>query len=223
MLKSIVLVACFSFALVTHAQTFTINTINGLPFQDNGTVDFSKLSTLTGTTDVGMGHVDMSLYDSTGKLVSSNFVSYNLFSPGSVSISHANCFICIGALRNLKTGSTYRIDIVTTDMSKMNMLTFSSPTTTASHLVINGIPGAVINTSTNDCTLNWLEDRYSTYLSPTRQTTQAASSYSYRYYSGSNTYIAVSSADSHLYFMSTATGLVDLGLASTFAGQAGCH
>lgn len=76
--------------------------------------------------------------------------------------------------------------------------------------------------SVNDCLFNWLEDKYPVYISPSRQTSQTSSPYFYRYYPATGSYAGVSSTDSHLYYLSKSTGLVDLGLAATWTAQAGC-
>ena len=77
-------------------------------------------------------------------------------------------------------------------------------------------------TNANDCLLNWMEDRYSGFFNPSRSSSRTQAPYVYRYYSATGAYLGVSSSDSHLYFYSLLTGLVDLGTASTWSRQAGC-
>lgn len=76
--------------------------------------------------------------------------------------------------------------------------------------------------SVNDCLFNWGEDNYSSILFPSRPVSHTTSPYYYRYYTATNSYLGVSSEDSHLYYMSISTGLVDLGLAAIWSAQAGC-
>ncbi len=81
---------------------------------------------------------------------------------------------------------------------------------------------ATATQSVNDCLFNWLENKYPAYISPSRQTSQTASPYFYRYYPATDSYAGVSSTDNHLYYLSKSTGLVDLGLAATWTAQAAC-
>lgn len=79
--------------------------------------------------------------------------------------------------------------------------------------------------STSECILGWLEKNYPTYLSPAGASTQSQSPYSYRYYSGSKAYLALSTTDNHLYYLGTATGnsLLDLGAVTSWKGTTGCN
>ena len=76
-----------------------------------------------------------------------------------------------------------------------------------------------------DCLFNWGEANYPTLLPPPRPASQTASPYTYRYYAAANTYLGISSADQHLYYLaaSTSSGLLDLGLATTWMKTAGCQ
>lgn len=82
---------------------------------------------------------------------------------------------------------------------------------------------AAVALPANDCLFNWLEDNYPAYVSPNRPASLTSSPFYFRYYTGTNSYIGVSSADAHLYYSSASAGLLDLGLAATWSMQAGCR
>lgn len=82
----------------------------------------------------------------------------------------------------------------------------------------NGTGTAV---SATDCLLNWAERTVPTLLTPP-STSLTASPYTYRFYSGTLSYLGVSSVDSHVYYASNGQ-VVDLGQQSTWLAQAGCQ
>lgn len=87
--------------------------------------------------------------------------------------------------------------------------------------VISGLTEPIV-LSTNDCTFDWLEDHYPSVVAPSRPASQSVDPFAIRYYRDTANYLGVSSADSHLYYQSKSTGLVDLGAIATWAAQAGC-
>lgn len=74
----------------------------------------------------------------------------------------------------------------------------------------------------SDCLFNWLELTYPSYIAPARQPSQTSGPYYYRYYPTTKSYAGISAADNHLYYLSTPTGMMDLGPYSDRLPQAGC-
>ena len=70
-----------------------------------------------------------------------------------------------------------------------------------------------------DCLFNWLETNFPTYVAPRGATTQSTESYHFRHYPGTDSYLGVSLANGHVYFLPARGALLDLGEASA-AGQA---
>lgn len=76
--------------------------------------------------------------------------------------------------------------------------------------------------SATDCLFNWAERTVPSLLSPTSTTRTDVTPFSYRFYTTSNSALAISSADSHVYYYA-AGRLNDLGHQSTWLAQAGCQ
>lgn len=74
--------------------------------------------------------------------------------------------------------------------------------------------------SSADCLFNWAERNFASLFAPATSS-QTASPYYYRYYSSSQAYLAVSSADQHVYYYA-AGRLQDAGPLSTWQSTAGC-
>lgn len=78
-----------------------------------------------------------------------------------------------------------------------------------------------------DCLFNWAEQIYPAELPVAGAviSTLVSAPYTYRHYPSANSYLAVSSQDSHLYYLGPITNntIADLGLASTWYTQAGCQ
>lgn len=72
------------------------------------------------------------------------------------------------------------------------------------------------------CLFNWAERQLPAFASPRNPPTQQAGVYTVRYYTQTQSYLGFSSEDQHMYYLSAATGLLDLGAASTWAFQAAC-
>lgn len=87
---------------------------------------------------------------------------------------------------------------------------------------------SVVSQSQWDCLFNWAERNYSSLFSPP-STSQSSSPYYYRYYpgasyySGTNSYLGVSTANGHVYYLSTASTLQDVGPVSGWLTTAGCN
>lgn len=80
-------------------------------------------------------------------------------------------------------------------------------------------------TSTADCLFNWAEANYSSLFAPRGARSSTFGPYTYRYYSQTTAYLAVSSADNHLYYMGSLSrnAVLDLGAAAPWYAQAGCR
>lgn len=89
--------------------------------------------------------------------------------------------------------------------------------------VLSGALVARVSVREAECLFDWGEDRYAADLSPRRSPTLSWGSYTYRAYATSRTYLGVSSADGHLYFVDAGGRMSDLGPAATWSAQARCR
>ena len=81
-----------------------------------------------------------------------------------------------------------------------------------------------LSDSQADCLFRWGEVNYPVELSPAGSASQVRAPYRYRYYAASNVFLGVSSADARLYLLPPPHDQMrDLGLAATWADQAGCR
>lgn len=78
--------------------------------------------------------------------------------------------------------------------------------------------------SISDCLFNWAEAHYSQYFAPHVGTSGTYQQYYYRYYPAKGNYVAVSSADNHVWVLGPLSGnaVTDVGTVSSYQGQAGC-
>lgn len=73
-----------------------------------------------------------------------------------------------------------------------------------------------------ECLLNWAEASYPDLFAPPGAVTQVQGFYTYRYYSNSYSYLGISSANNHLYYMGSDGILQDEGDWSLWLTTAGC-
>lgn len=76
------------------------------------------------------------------------------------------------------------------------------------------------------CLFDWAQTQFPTlFPNGASATTQTLSPYSYRFYPGSQTYLAWSAADGHVWLLGPSTGgqVADVGLSPSFLQQAGCR
>ncbi|MGZ4979421.1 MAG: esterase/lipase family protein [Methylobacter sp.] len=74
-----------------------------------------------------------------------------------------------------------------------------------------------------ECFLNWAQTFYPNLFSPSVTGTQLSSPYTYRFYTGTNTYLAVSSTDNHVYYLRPVDASPqDLGDLSAWLTESGC-
>ena len=73
------------------------------------------------------------------------------------------------------------------------------------------------------CLFNWGEKNYPALFAPTGASLQAWSVYTYRHYTGTNSYLGVSSADKHVYYLGPDGFMQDEGALSHWLPIAGCQ
>lgn len=160
-----------------------------------------------------------------GSVVTSNAITVqgiNFAAP--ISIAGGEYSINGGTFANnsatVMPGSEIRVRIT----SPVTYSTSASATLTIGGVaaVFKAINGPVFSGS-KDCIFNWMEDHYTVFMTPSRPASVVSGDVTYRYYSGAESFVGVSSQDSHLYFLSNLTGLLDLGLATTWSTKAGCQ
>jgi len=78
-------------------------------------------------------------------------------------------------------------------------------------------------TSQQECLFNWAEKTYAGTFAPAGGVTQSQPPYAYRYYEKTNTYLAISSANNHAYYLGAAGVLEDQGEVSGWLAKAGCQ
>lgn len=77
-------------------------------------------------------------------------------------------------------------------------------------------------TSRSECFFNWAEAHYAQLFAPQGSVTKTSSPYVYRYYPLTNSYLGISSSDSHVYYLAPNAQLLDVGLLSTWLDSVGC-
>ncbi len=97
--------------------------------------------------------------------------------------------------------------------------TMTSGTNTPIDVKVTGLP-----LSSSDCVFNWAEKNYASLFSPAGASSQTQTSYYYRYYTGTKSYMGVNSTDNHVYYLSTAGGNPqDVGPLTDYMKKAGCN
>lgn len=80
-----------------------------------------------------------------------------------------------------------------------------------------------VTPSNTECLLNWAQTFYPNLFSPLVPDVQFSSPYTYRYYPNTNTYLGVSSADNHVYYLRpNDASPQDVGDLSTWLKESGC-
>lgn len=87
------------------------------------------------------------------------------------------------------------------------------------------IAGTTTTTARADCLFNWAERTYPQFFAPAGATSATALPYYYRYYTGTRSYIATSSADANIWVLgpSWGTQAISVGALSTYLTEAGCE
>lgn len=76
--------------------------------------------------------------------------------------------------------------------------------------------------ASSDCLFNWAEKNFQQLFSPSGTTSQTLSTYYYRYYKNTNSYVGISSANNHVYYVGPNGNLQDVGNLSNWLTTAGC-
>ena len=74
-----------------------------------------------------------------------------------------------------------------------------------------------------DCLFNWAEINYPTLFAPAGTATETSGVYTYRYYSGTNAYLGVSSANNDVYYIGPSGVWQNEGPTSNWLPLAGCQ
>lgn len=74
-----------------------------------------------------------------------------------------------------------------------------------------------------ECLFNWAETIFSDLFAPAGSPTNVGPVYTYRFYSATHTYLAVSALDNHLYYFDPSGTMQDAGPVSGWLSQAGCQ
>lgn len=121
----------------------------------------------------------------------------------------------------VKYGATFKLLIDDPTGNHGGFMTNSSNVNTA---LAQFTPTPPTAASISDCLFNWAESHYSQYFSPHVSTSSTYQQYYYRYYAAKGNYVAVSSADNHVWVLGPLSGntVTDVGTVSSYQGQAGC-
>ncbi|MDD2761768.1 MAG: hypothetical protein PHH11_15945, partial [Methylomonas sp.] len=92
----------------------------------------------------------------------------------------------------------------------------------AGHGILSQTITASRQPSRSDCFFNWAEIEYASLFSPAGGGTQSQSPYVFRYYSATNSYLGISSADSHVYYLGPDSLLLDAGELVAWLNSSGC-
>jgi len=74
-----------------------------------------------------------------------------------------------------------------------------------------------------NCLFNWAEQVYPDLLTPVGYPTTVWTTYTYRWYAGTNSAVGVSSVDNHVYYLGTDGQMYDEGPITDWLPQAGCQ
>ena len=91
----------------------------------------------------------------------------------------------------------------------------------ANHTIRKGSVQSASAVSQADCLFNWAETNYKSLFSPPA-TSKSQSSYYYRYYSTSNSYLGISDTDGWVYYLGSDGKLLGVGTQAQWYATAGC-
>ncbi|MCX7113275.1 MAG: glycoside hydrolase family 16 protein [Proteobacteria bacterium] len=104
-----------------------------------------------------------------------------------------------------------------------SLLPASKPEDNKTHVFDVDWVRAIFNVSPQTiCLFNWAEKSYAYFFGPANPPTLVWSVYTYRYYADTNTYLGVSSADNHIYYMGQDGAMQDAGALSSWLPVTGC-
>lgn len=99
-----------------------------------------------------------------------------------------------------------------------------APSLEFSKNLLAATPSTAVTQKQANCLFDWAEDAFGSYFSPKRSSSQIMDVYYYRYYSQSASYLGLSNADLHLYYLASGSpNPLDLGLALRWVNRAGCN
>ena len=233
--------------LPTGFAPFGIQTINGSIYISYAMQDTNKHDDVKGA---GLGFINV--FGPNGELIKRLVSQGNLNAPWGMTLAPAG-FGGFGSrllVGNFGDGAINAYDIATGDLigqltgangspilidglwglafgngfanQPLNSLFFSAGPNSEQ----NGLYGRIdtqTGGSSTECLFNWLETSYPDFFAPAGATTVVWSIYTYRFYSATNAFLAVSSADNHLYFVDPFGTFQDEGLVSGWLTQAGCQ
>ena len=78
-------------------------------------------------------------------------------------------------------------------------------------------------TAQQECLFNWAEKTYPSLFAPAGAATQSQPPYSYRYYEKTSAYVAINTANNHVYYLAGTGSLQDQGDLSAWLTQASCQ
>lgn len=84
-------------------------------------------------------------------------------------------------------------------------------------------PSSVVGATQTECLLAGAERLYPTLFAPAGSSTQTYSTYRYRYYSSTRSYVGVSNVDEHLYYLPPSGVMQDVGAGQSYYVQGGCN
>jgi plastocyanin len=156
----------------------------------------------------------------------------NSFSPKSITINVGDSVNWINS-DGARHTTTQDANLWNSDLISGGSFTFmfNNPGTYPYHCQFHpGMTGSVrvSNQGTIDpiaCLFNWVESNYPQFFAPAGNVSLLTfPPYTYRYYSVTNTYLAVSSVDNHVYYMSGTDGIIrDAGAFSDWLVTSGCN
>jgi C1A family cysteine protease len=101
----------------------------------------------------------------------------------------------------------------------------ANQTGNANFAAANQVTQSIAVISQSDCIFNWAERTYPQFFSPQGAADATFSTYTYRHYSGTGTYLTVTSGNNNIYVVGSSFGnnLVTIGPVSSFLGVSGCQ
>ncbi len=162
----------------------------------------------------GTGQINVSWSASTDNV---GVTSYKIYRNGSL-LTQVGNVTSIGNT-GLAAGTVYSYTVAACDAAG-NCSSQSAAASASAQSALLSSPNALA-----DCLFTWAESNYASLFAPRGAQSATLSPYYYRYYSQTNSYVGVSAADNHVYYLGPASGnaILDAGAAATWYAQAGCR
>ena len=147
-----------------------------------------------------------------------DIVGVGSYYAGSSSNARALVAFAGGVFEDLNPYVTNRGSVFLLDALKINDLGYILATA-----IVNGEGRYyLLVPAMEECLMNWAEKTYPDLFKPAGPRTVVAAPYKYRYYQQSRSYVGVSTADAHAYYMLADGVLRDAGSIADFAVRTGC-